>query len=233
MRSGNENGFTLIELLVVIAIIAILAAIMFPVFATAKERGRQMRCLNNEKQLAGGILLYCDDYRGRLPFARIGSRPQYVNWCGSAGVGKWCYPEKGQIWRYVRNQMVYGCLTDSRMAATQVTPPSGFTNKDFPLSYSMNCRLDWTSTEPVLLGSITRTKEVFLLIHEAHDRINDGDMNWWDNIHDVPTGVHYTGTTLVYADFHAAWQSYDQLRKARNSGVWNPTVAPQPPPVLL
>ena len=234
MKRDAGKGFTLIELLVVIAIIAILAAILFPVFANAKERGRQVQCLNNQKQLAGGVLMYCDDFSGRLPFARVGSRPQCVNWCGSAGVGQWCYPERGQIWRYVRAKMAYRCPTDSRMPATQVTGiPAGFTNRDYPLSYSMNGRLDWTCTAPVPLGSIHRTREVFLLIHEAHNRINDSDMNWWDNVNDVPTGVHYSGTTLVYADLHAAWQSFEQLRKARNEGLWEPSDAPLPPPVKL
>jgi prepilin-type N-terminal cleavage/methylation domain-containing protein len=60
-------GFTLIELLVVIAIIAILAAILFPVFAKAREKARQTTCLNNQKQLATGILLYAQDHEELLP----------------------------------------------------------------------------------------------------------------------------------------------------------------------
>jgi len=60
----RKRGFTLIELLVVIAIIAILAAILFPVFATARERARQASCLSNMKQLTLAGLMYCDDYDG-------------------------------------------------------------------------------------------------------------------------------------------------------------------------
>src|SRR5438105_3723205 len=56
----RRNGFTLIELLVVIAIIAILAAVLFPVFAQAREKARQTACLNNQKQLATAIGLYED-----------------------------------------------------------------------------------------------------------------------------------------------------------------------------
>ena len=58
----KTRGFTLIELLVVIAIIAILAAILFPVFARAREKARQTSCLSNVMQLTLGILMYAQDY---------------------------------------------------------------------------------------------------------------------------------------------------------------------------
>jgi len=65
----TKKGFTLIELLVVIAIIAILAAILFPVFARARDKARQTTCLSNCKQIALGILMYADDYDERLTVA--------------------------------------------------------------------------------------------------------------------------------------------------------------------
>jgi prepilin-type N-terminal cleavage/methylation domain-containing protein len=58
-----RRGFTLIELLVVIAIIAILAAILFPVFAQAREKARQTQCLNNTKQIGLAFQMYCQDFR--------------------------------------------------------------------------------------------------------------------------------------------------------------------------
>ncbi|MBC7807971.1 MAG: DUF1559 domain-containing protein [Akkermansiaceae bacterium] len=61
------RGFTLIELLVVIAIIALLAAILFPVFASAKEKGRQTVCASNLRQIGTGIRMYSDDYDGTMP----------------------------------------------------------------------------------------------------------------------------------------------------------------------
>jgi len=64
----HRRGFTLIELLVVIAIIAILAAILFPVFARAREKARQTSCLSNLKQIALSVQMYADDYSESLPY---------------------------------------------------------------------------------------------------------------------------------------------------------------------
>jgi prepilin-type N-terminal cleavage/methylation domain-containing protein/prepilin-type processing-associated H-X9-DG protein len=69
VRSRRQKGFTLIELLVVIAIIAILAAILFPVFAQAREKARQITCVSNEKQISLGVAMYCQDYDETYPIA--------------------------------------------------------------------------------------------------------------------------------------------------------------------
>ncbi len=71
-HSESRRGFTLIELLVVIAIIAILAAILFPVFARAREKARQASCQSNLKQLALAVLMYNQDYdETYAPFAYV------------------------------------------------------------------------------------------------------------------------------------------------------------------
>jgi prepilin-type N-terminal cleavage/methylation domain-containing protein/prepilin-type processing-associated H-X9-DG protein len=67
--SRTRSGFTLIELLVVIAIIAILAAILFPVFAQARAKARQTTCLSNSKQMALGIMMYVQDYDETFPMS--------------------------------------------------------------------------------------------------------------------------------------------------------------------
>ncbi len=77
----TKRGFTLIELLVVIAIIAILAAILFPVFMNAKERGRQATCCSNLKQLTMAFFNYADDNNGLLP---VSCRSRMANYTGRA-----------------------------------------------------------------------------------------------------------------------------------------------------
>ncbi len=73
-----RRGFTLIELLVVIAIIAILAAILFPVFARAREKARQTSCLSNLKQIGLGLLMYAQDYDEVLPRSAQYTAPDLV-----------------------------------------------------------------------------------------------------------------------------------------------------------
>ena len=75
LRNRERRGFTLIELLVVIAIIAILAAILFPVFAQAREKARQATCQSNLKQISAGFIMYTNDYDEQMP-------PWTGNHCG-------------------------------------------------------------------------------------------------------------------------------------------------------
>jgi len=89
-RPGKPRGFTLIELLVVIAIIAILAAILFPVFAQARDKARQTSCLSNEKQLALAVLMYVQDYDEKMvpamncyTSAGVGDMTNQAPWCGN------------------------------------------------------------------------------------------------------------------------------------------------------
>jgi len=75
MLARKKSGFTLIELLVVIAIIAILAAILFPVFARAREAARKSSCQSNLKQCAQALKMYTDDYDGTLPSSALATSP--------------------------------------------------------------------------------------------------------------------------------------------------------------
>lgn len=90
-------GFTLIELLVVIAIIAILAAILFPVFAQAREKARAITCISNEKQLGLAVMQYFQDYDESAPFKRVSGISGHDWW--TAGMESW----KDGIYPYIKD----------------------------------------------------------------------------------------------------------------------------------
>jgi prepilin-type N-terminal cleavage/methylation domain-containing protein/prepilin-type processing-associated H-X9-DG protein len=100
-----RRTFTLIELLVVIAIIAILAAILFPVFAQAREKARAASCLSNQKQIATGLLMYTQDYDEMLLMGM---------WGGSASGTLCSWP--AMIQPYIKNTNVFQCPTAPRTA---------------------------------------------------------------------------------------------------------------------
>ena len=122
----HRNAFTLIELLVVIAIIAILAAILFPVFATAREKARQTTCSSNLKQLGIAFLQYEQDYDERTPIGRDGNPG---GWWGDA----WAY----RIFPYVKATAAYTCPDD-------VTTMHGSEVGDSLCSYAFNTALQAT-----------------------------------------------------------------------------------------
>jgi len=104
---AKRTGFTLIELLVVIAIIAILAAILFPVFAQARERARSSSCLSNVNQLGKAILMYAQDYDARLPLCNY----QWVGTNPNAGANTPTFAlDLSQP--YMKNEQILRCPSD-------------------------------------------------------------------------------------------------------------------------
>jgi prepilin-type N-terminal cleavage/methylation domain-containing protein/prepilin-type processing-associated H-X9-DG protein len=112
---NNKNGFTLIELLVVIAIIAILAAILFPVFAQAREKARQTSCLSNVKQVILGHIMYQQDWDETVPFNRECSNPANLVPNGLPCVqGRALRGWIDLVNPYVKNYGVFKCPSDTQ-----------------------------------------------------------------------------------------------------------------------
>jgi prepilin-type N-terminal cleavage/methylation domain-containing protein/prepilin-type processing-associated H-X9-DG protein len=132
---AKRSAFTLIELLVVIAIIAILAAILFPVFAKAREKARQATCTSNEKQLGLGLLQYEQDYDELFPNTNNG---------GYAGTG-WA----GAIYPYIKSTGVYRCPDDSNTGNGNLVP----------VSYAMNFNVVYSS-----IASIQNVAKIIALV---------------------------------------------------------------------
>jgi prepilin-type N-terminal cleavage/methylation domain-containing protein/prepilin-type processing-associated H-X9-DG protein len=112
----RRHGFTLIELLVVIAIIAILAAILFPVFARAREKARQASCQSNQKQIALGILMYSSDFDERYPAN---------TWQDATWAFRQWQTAAHKIYPYVKNSQLFTCPSRGEVGpcGTQVGSP--------------------------------------------------------------------------------------------------------------
>ena len=198
-QGRRKAGFTLIELLVVIAIIAILAAILFPVFARARENARRTSCLSNLKQWGLAVMQYTQDYDETLP-------------------GHYKDPNPWTVFMqpYVRSTQIYTC-------------PSGTPYSDafFP-SYGYNSvYLGGYST--VTLAAINTASETVMMgdtwAHLAPPNENLGYYNlyppsqsqfsgkqWWLKTQDTSmayvgslTQQHFDGANIVYVDGHAKW----------------------------
>ncbi len=128
-HSKPRSGFTLIELLVVIAIIAILAAILFPVFAKAREKARQITCASNQKQLGLAFFQYAQDYDEKFPIGAYPFLPSANRIFVGAG---WA----GEVYPYVKSIGLYKCPDDATTGKTV-----GTTFYPGVVSYSMNMEI--------------------------------------------------------------------------------------------
>ena len=200
----RRRGFTLIELLVVIAIIAILAAILFPVFAKARVKARQTNCTSNVKQLALSMMMYLQDYDERFSPECLG--PQRASY--PVPTQRWCW--RFNLDPYIKNTQVFACPSDNR--------PGGPQNS----SYGYNCK----NCSNAKVGTITAPSEVMMLIENAgQQHAKPFTANGIDacgntgcctdgNIRDrsyKPGARHNDGMNLGYCDGHVKWQSFQNV----------------------
>jgi prepilin-type N-terminal cleavage/methylation domain-containing protein/prepilin-type processing-associated H-X9-DG protein len=190
----SKRGFTLIELLVVIAIIAILAAILFPVFAQARESARKASCLSNLKQLGLAFHMYSQDYDETMPGAAPGNAPaKEGHWVPGVWVNDSapCQVETGALFSYCKNAQIYQCPSDSFRLRR--------------LSYSMNYFLGFRS-----LAAVNRPADCIMLVDEQRT-LNDG---FFAPGPDIPTYVHQGGANFAYFDGHAKYRKPEQITLA-------------------
>src|SRR5712692_1543026 len=145
----KRTGFTLIELLVVIAIIAILAAILFPVFAQAREKARQVTCLSNFKQIGLGVRMYVQHWDETFPPNRV-ARPPGSSDCGQKNI-TW----KTVTLPYVKNFGVYKCPSNPHNNQGDETKNAEPAYPSFPISYAYSgSLLHEGATKAMPLGAV-------------------------------------------------------------------------------
>jgi prepilin-type N-terminal cleavage/methylation domain-containing protein/prepilin-type processing-associated H-X9-DG protein len=221
----RRKGFTLIELLVVIAIIAILAAILFPVFARAREKARQTSCLSNVKELGLSTLMYIQDYDETYPY-----------WDRFAPADQMPDAPAAAVYPYVKNDQIYVCPSGG---IPQDDPRPGWSHYGWatpeyvfpgPASggYAWNgriCNGDINGGEPMRMARVTMSAETLMLGDGAHMFGGAGGVFVWSNIccddswttapldgmgFDPATDSdarHNGGENLGYCDGHAKWNS--------------------------
>jgi len=199
----DRKGFTLIELLVVIAIIAILAAILFPVFAQAREKARAISCLSNEKQMGLAYLMYTqdNDELGPCGICWVDAPPSI----GSAGTG-WAYP----LYSYVKSTAAYKC------------PDDGSTLGNGGVSYGINQNVSGFQTNAASGGygynqlnesrinSVTKTILFFEVQNEGSVDVtnqNSGNADWQGWGGQSPTGFGTGGDKAQAYDPNGGNQS--------------------------
>jgi len=197
-------GFTLIELLVVIAIIAILAAILFPVFAQAREAARKASCLSNEKQIGNAFTMYCQDYDERANINTWNSNTFGDSPPGGAGFGLLqIFVQRLQP--YTKNYGVFICPSDG--SPWQSTDTQDIPNHNLKGSYAFHSYGHWA------LAEIQAPSDFFIAWDASGVSCGQGG-NIWIGTEDT-TGAYSWGRNycfaarhmdqinMVYADGHA------------------------------
>lgn len=149
MCSMRLRAFTLIELLVAIAIIAILAAILFPVFAQARDKARATACMSNMKQIGTGLMMYVQDYDEALFFRPANSSARVGSGRSGVVITNTLAYSQAQWWNllmpYEKSNGVFACPSDS----TKPTSPDIYGNSTIPRSYVASCAAESLSIAQV------------------------------------------------------------------------------------
>ncbi|MEN6548330.1 MAG: DUF1559 domain-containing protein [Armatimonadia bacterium] len=207
---GSKRGFTLIELLVVIAIIAILAAILFPVFAKAREKARQSSCLSNTKQISIGILSYTQDYDECLPYGQMdyAAGSAYI----IANIPSTTNPSA--IVPYLKNTQIAKC------------PSLAGASYGYGWSYNHMPYRSGTTTiyTPASLGTFNYPSEVMMFADSQdgtgarayvycpiHQSTIDGGRGYVGERHN-------DGANVAFLDGHSKWLSKSVMRKTDAAG---------------
>jgi prepilin-type N-terminal cleavage/methylation domain-containing protein/prepilin-type processing-associated H-X9-DG protein len=225
-QQSMKRGFTLIELLVTIAIISILAAILFPVFARARENARRSSCLSNLKQIGLGAMQYIQDYDGRFPkYAYTGAVAPDADQGGAWDSSKGWY-WANVLYPYIKSQQVFICPS-SPNAGTKYKYPSGPSLQQYGANYDLcpssaavsvaessivspagtylfmdagyyTIKWDWAQTGPVTTGTAAD-------IYHYVPGLCGISPSTITSDNDCVSGRHFDGMNMAFADGHVKW----------------------------
>ncbi len=198
MRTNRDRAFTLIELLVVIAIIAILAAILFPVFAKAREKARQSSCASNQKQMALSQLQYVQDYDEVVPYS----------WY-EAPASKYWYQV---LDAYVKNQQLWYCPSEKNQM-----PGYGRCQDHTP--YRSIYPPPWSS-----LGQIARVAEASMFCDSYPTATWNTMYTYCPICNPTYTACvsnrHNNGANTAFWDGHVKWLSWSEIVYGTNRAYY-------------
>ncbi len=228
----RRKGFTLIELLVVIAIIAILAAILFPVFSRAREKARQTQCLSNVKQLVMGCLMYAQDYDECIPY----------NVMSASGGASSDYTWRSMILPYVKNSQLFQCPSyrapqpmysgglDLTWAPSGYTPPQNGGYGINVVNWVPNQSASSPPTPPYgrALGAVDDGSSCMLIgeVSDAAGEVAQFDLNGGTcpygtvvvGSNQAAVARHNGGANYGFVDGHAKWENGANLTKTAGFG---------------
>lgn len=195
----KRNGFTLIELLVVIAIIAILAAILFPVFAQAREKAKQSACLSNVKQIGMAMRLYADDFDNN--YVSVYDWTQDVT--GDGKLDNVCWANK--ILPYAKSRSIFACPAVKDRANVQwivdwyVANAGAYPGALMTTTYAMNETPGWHFPEGTL---------------EAYNGKYSYPVSESDADNPTQTIAVLEGSDTFYTHFNTAWDNWNTVTKS-------------------
>lgn len=202
-----RSGFTLIELLVVIAIIAILAAILFPVFARARENGRRANCQSNMRQLGMLVMQYAQDNDGWTPI-RHEDRANYASPASQFNYWKALRP-------YSMSRGILTCRSTSTPHPVFHSPSHADVNTYVAnaVTFGRNSAVFPKPAELILFQE-TRTRVTWALFRPRFDATTEEYQQWHTRSGTTEdlSNTHMEGGNLVFADGHVKWRKGETLR---------------------
>lgn len=211
-RFSNKRGFTLIELLVVIAIIAILAAILFPVFAKARDAARKTACINNLKQLGTGLMMYAQDYDETMPSGPFATTPAGIFGTPLFNTYGWSYAFM-LLDPYLKNTQVFACPSANRQMvgpAPQINVSYGYNEYIYNQGSGFSSLAALGNNRYGVASIVVIGESRFAGIFNDWDSGNTGNATYPTNFLGrvyLANGAtpRHEGSNFVYADGHAKY----------------------------